>query len=355
MNISSALTLGRRILTITIAALLACAVPPAARAQELPTVTVGITNSTTDAAILIADKLGYFKEQGINVKLERFDAASKMMAPVGSGQLDVAAGAPSAALYNAIAAKVDVKIVADKGSAAPGYGYQPVMIRKALMTSGAYKTPKDLKGMKFAEGAQGTAAAAFVARMLKNNGLQYDDIVHVYLGFPTMIVAFENGAIDAAAIPEPSATIAERAGYAVRVLGNDVIYPNQQLTVLMYGGPFIRTKHDLAQKFMNGYIKGVRFYNDSLVGGHIRGRTANEVVAILAEAMQAKDPSIFRAITANADDPNGHLNVESLRDDLAFFRQLGLVKDTTVTVESALDQSFAEESVKTMGVYKARK
>jgi len=91
-----------------------------------------------------------------------------------------------------------------------------------------------------------------------------------------LIVALDNGAIDAAALPEPNATIAERAGYAVRIMGNDQIYPSQQLTVLMYGGPFIANRRDVAQKFMLAYLKGVRFYNDALVNGHLRGRTANE-------------------------------------------------------------------------------
>jgi len=305
--------------------------------------------------LLLAAKLGYFKEAGIDAKLLPFDAAAKMMAPAGSGQLDVAAGAPSAALYNALAAKVNVKIVADKGSSAPGYGFQPIMVRKALVTSGEYKSPKDLKGMRFAEGAQGTAAAVFVAKFLKMGGLSYNDVKHVYLGFPLMIAALDNGAIDAAALPDPNATIAERAGYAVRVMGNDQIYPNQQLTVLMYGGPFIASRHDVAQRFMVAYLKGVRFYNDALVNGHLRGRTANDVIAVLTETTGTKDPGIFRAMTPSANDPNGHVNLASLKEDFAFLRDQGLLTDPNVSVDDAVDSSFAENAVKTLGVYKPRK
>jgi NitT/TauT family transport system substrate-binding protein len=326
-------------------------------AQTAPdaVVTVGITNSTTDVPILLAAKLGYFKEVGIDAKLLPFDAAAKMMAPAGAGQLDVAAGAPSAALYNALATKVNVKIVADKGSSAPGYGFQPILVRKALVTSGAYKSPKDLKGMRVAEGAQGTAAAVFVAKFLKLGGLSYNDVKHVYLGFPLMIAALDNGAIDAAALPEPNATIAERAGYAVRIMGNDQIYPNQQLTVLMYGGPFIASRRDVAQKFMLAYLKGVRFYNDALVGGHLRGRTANDVIAVLTEVTGTKDPSVFRDMTASANDPNGHVSVASLKEDFAFLRDQGLLTDPNVSVDDAVDTSFAENAVKTMGVYRPHK
>ena len=247
-----------------------------------------------------------------------------------------------------------MKIVADKGSSAPGYGFQPILVRKALVTSGEYKSPKDLKGLRFAEGAQGTAAAVFVAKFLKLGGLQYNDVKHVYLGFPLMIAALDNGAIDAAALPEPNATIAERAGYAVRVMGNDQIYPNQQLTVLMYGGPFIASRRDVAQKFMLAYLKGVRFYNDALVDGHLRGRTADDVVAVLTDVTGTKDPSVFRAMTASANDPNGHVNMASLKEDFAFLRDQGLLTDPNVSVDAAVDPSFAEAAVKAMGRYRAR-
>ncbi len=328
---------------------------PAGAQTALATVTIGITNSTTDVPLLLAAKLGYFKEQGIDAKLTPFDSAAKMMAPAGAGQLDVAAGAPSAALYNALANKVNVKIVADKGSSAPGYGFQPIMVRKALVANGTYKSPKDLKGLHVAEGAPGTAAGVFVTKFLKQGGLGYNDVQHVYLSFPTMIAAFDNGAIDAGAISEPNATIAERDGYAVRIMGNDQIYPNQQLTVLMYSGAFIANRRDVAQKFMVAYLKGVRFYNDALVGGHLRGRTSADVVAILTEVMGSKDPTIYRQMTASAVNPDGKVNLASLTEDLAFFRETGVVTDPTVSAAEAVDSSFAEAAVKTLGPYKAKK
>jgi NitT/TauT family transport system substrate-binding protein len=346
----------RKLGAMAVSALIALAALPAA-AQTAPSavVTVGITNSTTDVPLMLAQKLGYFKDEGIDAQLTPFDSAAKMMAPAGTGQLDVAAGAPSAALYNALAAKVDVKIVADKGSSAPGYGFQPIMVRKALVTSGKYKSPKDLKGLNVAEGAPGTAAAVFVTKFLKLGGLQYSDVKHQYMSFPLMIAALDNGAIDAGAVSEPNATIAEQDGYAVRVMGNDRIYPNQQLTVLMYSGSFITNRRDIAQKFMNAYLRGVRFYNDALVGGHLRGRTANDVIAVISEVTGNKNTGIFRAMTPSAVDPNGRVNLASLKEDFSFFKDQGLLNDPNVSVDAAVDMSFADAAVKTLGPYKPHK
>ena len=62
-------------------------------------------------------------------------------------------------------------MVADKGSPPAGHGSQPLLIRKDLVTSSAYKSAKDHKGLTIAEGAQGTAGAAIVAKSAAMGGL----------------------------------------------------------------------------------------------------------------------------------------------------------------------------------------
>src|SRR3954467_15615237 len=84
---------------------------------------VGTTSSSSDAPLFIADKKGYFRQEGLQVQFTAFDSAAKMIAPLGTGQLEVGAGSPAAGFFNAVARKVDIKIVADKGSMPPGYGY----------------------------------------------------------------------------------------------------------------------------------------------------------------------------------------------------------------------------------------
>ncbi|MDB5594213.1 MAG: hypothetical protein JWM36_1174 [Hyphomicrobiales bacterium] len=46
-----------------------------------------------------------------------FDSGEKMIAPPGTGALDAATSSDNAALYKAVARKIDIKIVASSGSA----------------------------------------------------------------------------------------------------------------------------------------------------------------------------------------------------------------------------------------------
>ena len=114
---------------VAIALMSAVAASGQAGAQELAVGTIG---ASSDSPFFIADKRGYFKDEGLTVKFIRFDSAAKAMAPLGTGELAVASGATSAALYNAVKRGVPLKIVADKASNPPGFGFEALMVRKGL-------------------------------------------------------------------------------------------------------------------------------------------------------------------------------------------------------------------------------
>jgi NitT/TauT family transport system substrate-binding protein len=256
-------TVKRRAALATVAGTLAAAAFPA-RAQTLETVTVGAVNSVADTPFLIADRKGFFHDVGIDVKFQTFDSGASMIAPIGTGQIDVAGGAPAAGLYNAIARGINMKIVADRASDPPGYGFNVLLVRKDLVTSGRYKTLADLKGMKFAEPGKGSTSLATTERLLQKAGLKYDDVEHVFLAFPEQVVALQNGSIDATCVLEPWATQAVKLGIATRIGGDDTWYPNQQLAVVLYSVDFATKRLDAANRFMVAYVRALRYYNDAL-------------------------------------------------------------------------------------------
>ena len=327
-------------------------VAPAPFAADLVNVRVGIVNASSDVGFFIADKKGYFREEGISVSFTEFDSGARMVAPLGTGQLDVGAGSVSAGLYNAVARGIDIKIVADKGSTPPGYGFQPLLVRKDLVDSGRYKTLKDLKGMKIAGSAPGSASTSTLNEALKKAGLKYGDVDRVFLSFPQHVIALQNRAVDAAMTTEPSATKAVETGAAIRVMGDDEIYPNHQLSVVLYAGSFIKEKPEVARKFMRAYLRAVRDYNDALKNGKLAGPKADDVIAILTEYTKVKDPAVYLAITPQGCNPDGHVHVPSLKNDLQFFLQEAQIQGK-VTVEQVLDMSFADAAVKDLGPYRA--
>ena len=233
------------------------------------------------APLYIADRRGYFAEEGLKVEFIDFDSVSNMVAPLGVGQLDAGGGALAAGIYNAVGRGIDVRVVADLASDPPGYGFQELLIRTDLVRSGKYKTFKDLKGLTIAGNTPGSTSSSELNQLLIKAGLKFDDVKRVFMGYPDHIAGLKNGSVDASLMPEPNATTAVKDGVAVKVAGDDAFYPGQQVAVLVYGANLFRAHRDSGLKFMRAFIKAARYYNDALAGGKLAGPNADEVVKIL--------------------------------------------------------------------------
>jgi NitT/TauT family transport system substrate-binding protein len=329
----------------------ACRSQPVA-AQSVQ-VRVGIARTLSDSGYYLADALGYFRQEGLDVVMTPFNSAAQMIAPLGTGELDVGGGTVSAGFYNAVARGIDLKIVADQGSMRPGYGYSSLMVRKDLADSGRYKGFADLKGMKVAIGAPGTGTASALNEVLKRGGLRYADVDVVYLGVPEHLPAYRNKAIEASITNEPTMTRAIEDGVAVRIVGNDVTYPDQQTAVVFYADSFIKNRRDAAERFMRAYVRAIRVYNDALKDGRLAGPGADDIIAILTKYTTIQDAALFRRMIPSAVNPDGAVNATGLKHDLAFFRELGLIESKTVSVDGVVDNSFVEAALARLGPYRA--
>jgi NitT/TauT family transport system substrate-binding protein len=315
-------------------------------------VKIGISRTISDAGYYIADAMGFFREEGLEVSITGFNSAAQMIAPLGIGELDVGGGTVSAGFYNAIGRGIGMRIVADQGSIKPGYGFSSLMVRKDLVDTGRYKTFADLKGMKVAVAAPGTGSSSALNEALKKGGLKYGDVDIVYIGFPEHLPTYRNKGIDASITNEPTMTRAIEENVAVRVAGNDVTYPDQQTAATVFSDHFIKGRRDAAERFMRAYLRGVRMYNDALQDGHLAGPKANEVIPILVKYTTIKDESMFRRMIPSYCNPDGEVNVASLKKDLEFFRELGLIEKKDASVDGVVDPSFARAAVAKLGPYR---
>jgi NitT/TauT family transport system substrate-binding protein len=322
---------------------------PAAAQAPFP-LNVGITNSASDVPLFVADARGYFKREGLAVEMVKFDSAARMIAPFASGELSVGAGGPSAGFFNAVGRGIDIRIVADKTSTVPGRPINFLVVRKDHMDSGRYKALSDLRGMKIGGAAPGGAATATLDKLLAMAGLTTNDVERVYLAFPQQVIALQNKLADAIMPTEPFVTTAVENGSGVRVIGDDVIYPGHQLATLFYTGAFIKAHPDEARRFMRAYIQGARDYNDAIVGTRLAGPKGEEMISILTRYSLVTDPAVHRSLTAVNIDPDGKLNVASLKEDVDIFRKEGLI-EVPVDVDKVIDTSFAENAARELGPY----
>ncbi len=312
-------------------------------------VVVATARTVSDAGLYMAMELGYFAQEGLEVEMVAFDTAAKMIFPLGRGDLDVGGGTVSAALYNAVSRGIQLRIVADKGSIKPGYAYAGIVIRKDLIDSGRFKTLADLKGLKIAVVGRGTSNASALNEALKHGGLTWKDATPIELSFTQMVVGLRNKAIDGAMMNEPTISQVAAEGIGLKAADYNDFYPGQQTAVLIYSQKFATERRAAAQGFMRAYVKGLRFYHESLKDGRIAGPNAAQVIDILVKNTGIADRSIYEKLAPSAVDPDGRLSTGSLRNDLILFKDDRLIDDPKITVDDLLDSSFVEDALSQLG------
>jgi NitT/TauT family transport system substrate-binding protein len=332
--------------------------PPATRApappptvapattKALTPVRVGIIGATSDSGFFIADERGYFKEQGIDFQIVPFQSGPDMVAPAGNGQIEVATGAPSAGLFNAIARGIPLRIVADKGSQRRGFVFSSLVLRKDLLESGAIKSWADLKGQKLALAGLGNSGHVFLDRAVHRGGLTWRDIDLTMLSYADMGAALANKSIYGGVAIEPFRTQWPSRGIGGYLPDDAEVYLDQQAAVVMYGPQFIQTQLDVARRMMVAYLRGVRDYNDAFV----KRVNRDTVVDILIRRTTLTDRSLYDQVGFPALDPNGGVLTQDLQVQQDWYVENGY-QTSRVDIATTVDQQFAEFAVSQLGAY----
>ncbi len=306
----------------------------------------GLPGSVADSGFNIGIAKGYFKDQGLDVQVTPFQSATFMIAPLASGDLDIGGGTISAALFNAIERGVPMKLVGTKGSSVEGYDFSWVAVRKDLIDSGQVKTVADLKGRKVAVTALAGGGEAIAANLLKQGGLTIKDVDLMGLATPDMLTGFANKGIDAAVQMESALTATVEQGLAVRWQGSHTIYGGQYQAAELIASEQFMKNTDVARRFMVAYLKALRDYNDAFVKKVNRADT----VAIIAKATNM-DPALFDKMGMPYLDPDGKMDVNSMKMDLDYFKQMGYYTGK-LEVQPQIDTQFTDYALQQLGPYK---
>src|SRR5262245_63093252 len=116
--------------------------PFTAAAQQK--IKLGLLPFSESLAAVIADKQGYFKEQGLEVEIAKFDSAAIAVPVLQSGRMDIVLSS-TVSTFQAIEQGLDAVVLAPGAivRTAPPDTTTAVMARK-----GAIQSPKDLEGKR---------------------------------------------------------------------------------------------------------------------------------------------------------------------------------------------------------------
>ena len=218
---------------------------PTAPKAELQALTLGILPDVDSIPFIIAQEKGFFREQGITIKLEAFKSALERDSALQSGNLD---GAVSDVLAAAFAKEGGFSVVITS------------------MTNGSYKllthkdvnaaTMKDLSG-KDVGISKNTIIEYVTDQMLAEAGLKPDALHKVIIPqMPARLEMLKNGKLTAATLPEPLASIAVKNG-AKLLNSSDKLGVNPG--ILLFTTKSAKNKSKEIQAMYTAYNKAVDY------------------------------------------------------------------------------------------------
>src|SRR5712692_9292112 len=299
------------------------AAAPAPAPPEPIALRVAVQGRPDQAHFTLALERGYFAQAGLAVETVLIGSGAEMVPALATNQVQVANGAPSAALYNALARDVNIRMVADWAHVGTATDSTlAILARKDLYDSGAVRSMADLKGRSFANGTvPGTVSDLLFYRALAKEGVSSDGIDKQYMPFPDILSALGNAKLGGGTMTEPLVTQASHQGFAEVLYPAGAVIPGAILSVLQYSPQFAAEQPDAATRFMVGYLRGVRDYYDAF---HLK-QNRDAAINLLVQHLSVKDPVVWETYSPSFTDLNGKVDVDDLKDSAAFYAQNGML------------------------------
>ncbi|MBU0588584.1 MAG: ABC transporter substrate-binding protein [Gammaproteobacteria bacterium] len=242
--------LRRRHFNVAAVAAVAGLAVPALRAQPKPeqskvSIAVGGKAAFYYLPLTIAEQLGYFKAEGLEVEISDFAGGSRALQAVVGGSADVVSGAYEHTIN-----------LQNKGQSFQAFVLQgrapQIALGVSTKTMPNYKTVADLKGKKIGVTAPGSSTNMMANLVLSRAGVKAGDVSFIGVGTSAgALTAIRSGQIDAICNIDPVMTMLEQKG-DVRIISDTRTLKGTQD---VFGGPMpagcLYAPMDFVQKHPN--------------------------------------------------------------------------------------------------------
>lgn len=290
--------------------------------------------------LTIAERKGFFKEQGLDVEINDFAGGAKSLQALVGGSVDIVTGAYEHTIRMQAKGQ-DIRAVLELGRF-PGIA---VGIRKDKAAS--YKSPADLKGMKIGVTAPGSSTNMMVNFLLAQAGLTPQDASFIGVGSAaSAVAAIKKGELDAISHLEPVLSMLERDGDIKIVVdtrteaGTRALFGGSNPAAVLYlKKDFIDRYPNTTQALTNALFKALKWIDKA---------SPEEIAAAVPEEYLLGDKPLYMLAVKNSKptySQNGIVSAEGMKstnDMLVKFDDE--LKGTAVDLSKTFDDRFAKKA-----------
>jgi NitT/TauT family transport system substrate-binding protein len=324
---------------------LAVALGPNAFAQGAPEkakVTLGVGGKPLlyYLPLTIAERKGFFKEQGIEVEINDFGGGAKSLQALVGGSVDVVTGAYEHTIRMQAKGQ-DVVAVTELGR------FPAIVIAVKKDKAGQIKSAADFKGLKIGVTAPGSSTALTAQYAMVKAGLKPSDAAIIGVGSgASAVAAMKKGEIDVISHLDPVIAKLEADG-DIQVLidtrteaGTRALFGGSNPAATLYTKKdFIEKYPQTTQRLVNALVKSLKW---------LQSAKPEDIAATVPEEYYLGDKPLYLKAVQNSLESysrDGIIQMSGMQSVLEMLRQLDPeLKDAKIDLAATFNDRFVRQA-----------
>ena len=323
------------------AALFAAGVQAQAPEKKKVTIAVGGKNLFYYLPLTVAERKGYFRDEGLEVEIPDFAGGARALQALVGGSADMVSGAYEHTI-NMAAKKQPIKAVVLQMK------FSAMALAMSKERAAKFKGARDMKGWKVGVTAPGSSTNMYANNLLVKDGLKPTDISVVGVGTGAgAVAALEKGELDALVNLDPVLTQLESTGKFVALYDTrtekgmkDVYGGDYMASVIYITDEYVKKNPNTVQAVVNAMVRADKW---------IAKATPQEIVDLMPPEYKAGNPSLYKeGLLKNmiGFSESGEMSMKAAENVYKVLRQFepSVMAAGKIDLSSTFDNSFVRKA-----------
>ncbi len=289
--------------------------------------------------LTIAERKGFFKDEGLNVTINDFRGGSKSLQALVGGSVDAVTGAYEHTIRMQTKGQ-DIRAVIELGR------FPAMVLAVKSSLADKVKKPGDLKGMKIGVTAPGSSTNNFANYLLAKDGVKPDEVSFIGVGAgATAVAAIKKGDIDALVNLDPGISALVRDG-DIKILadsrteeGTKAIFGGSSPAAVLYlKQDFIEKNPNTVQALVNALHKALKWLEKA---------SPEDVAATVPEEYYLNDRALYLTAVKNSlpsYSRDGMIDKEGMKAAMELLSFDKNVANAKIDVDKTFDATFVKKA-----------
>jgi NitT/TauT family transport system substrate-binding protein len=331
----------RALAALALGSLIALGAGAQAPEKKKITIAVGGKSLFYYLPLTVAERKGYFKDEGLEVEIPDFAGGARALQAMVGGSADMVSGAYEHTI-NMAAKKQPIKAVVLQMK------FSAMALAMSKERAAGYKSAKDLKGWKIGVTAPGSSTNMYINNILVKDGMKPTDVSIVGVGTGAgAVAAMEKGELDALVNLDPVLTQLESTGKFVTLYdtrsekGMKDVYGGDYMAAVIYiTDEFVRKNPNTVQAVVNAMVRADKW---------IAKASPQEIVDLMPTEYKAGNPSLYKqGLLKNmiGFSENGEMSMKAAENVYKVLRQFepSVIAAGKIDLASTFDNSFVKKA-----------